>query len=103
MNKRLIIWVLALGMFYAGCGKVFNSKIPEDTFVSFYIDLTMAQDSLGKDPVVTGKILTELNKKYKVTPERYQNTLQYYSEDPDRWDAFFEKVSAAILKKRQNS
>ena len=100
MSKRLVLLLVFTALFFAGCDKLLNRKIPEDTFVSYYIDYLAAQDSLGKDPAATQKILTTLNAKYKVTPALYEKTLQYYSEEPDRWEAFFDKVTAEIQKKR---
>lgn len=93
MNSRvwviLVTFILGSSLLFSSCGKLFGSKIPEEKFVSYYIDFLAAQDSLGKDPATTGKILTALNKKYDVSAEQYDRTIKFYSDNPDEWEKFF--------------
>jgi hypothetical protein len=104
MNKRLsfelLLAVVLCGLSFSACGKLLGTKISEDKFVSYYVDFLAAQDSLGKDPVTTGKILTSLNKKYDVTQAQYDNTIKYYSENPEDWERFFGKVIAVAQQRR---
>lgn len=104
MNKRtrLLAILAAVACFFVfmSCGKLFGTKIPEEKFVSYYVDYIVAQDSLGRDTASTAKILETLNKKYDVTQKQYDNTIKYYSENPDDWDKFFEKVIDLAQKKR---
>lgn len=71
----------------------FDAKVmAEDKFISFYYDYVIAQDSLGYDVETAKKIREELFVRYQTTERMYIKTIDYYSEDPRRWDIFFDKV-----------
>jgi hypothetical protein len=104
MNSRalaiLLAFILGTSLLFTSCGKLFGSKIPEEKFVSYYIDLLAAQDSLGKDPATTGKILTTLNKKYDVSAEQYDRTIKFYSDNPDEWERFFSRAITVAQQRK---
>lgn len=82
----------------AGCGG--DKPVKEEVFVSFYIDLAVAQDSLGSAPEPTARILNDLYKRYGITRAEYNATLAYYNSEPKRWETFFQKVTALLEAKR---
>jgi len=34
--------------------------------------------------------------KFETTEELYQNTIDYYNETPQKWEAFFDKATAYV-------
>lgn len=43
----------------------------------------------------------EVFQKYNTSDKEYQNTLNYYNEDPEKWEAFFDKA-IAYLENQKN-
>ncbi|MHC1738532.1 MAG: DUF4296 domain-containing protein [Ignavibacteriaceae bacterium] len=94
-ERKKYLWILAplvIILVVAGYYFLTPKVIPEDTFIRFYIDFTIAQDSMGPDVPVTNKILSNLYKKYSVDSTQYFKTINWYSEDPKRWETFFDKA-----------
>ena len=80
----------------------FDTKVmPEEKFISFYYDYVIAQDSLGYDVETANRVREELFIKYQTTERMYLKTIDYYSEDPRRWDVFFEKVMKKMEETRR--
>lgn len=96
MSKvKKYVWILAppvIILVVAGYYFLTPKVIPEDKFIKFYIDFTIAQDSMGTDVPVTKKILSNLYKKYSVDSLQYFKTINWYYEDPKRWETFFDKA-----------
>ncbi|MFA4923220.1 MAG: DUF4296 domain-containing protein [Ignavibacteriaceae bacterium] len=66
--------------------------IEQETFVKFYSEYLIAQDSLGNDAVSSKKIRERLYKKYAITDEEYLSTINEYNSDQKKWAEFFGKV-----------
>jgi hypothetical protein len=73
--------------------------IDEDTFVKVYTDLVIAQDTLKENFPEPDKIKKEIFLRYNITEADYKTTVEYYDEDPERWDAFFNKVISYVEKR----
>ena len=60
--------------------------IPEEKFVNVYTDLVIAQD--------TSKVKNHdiIFRKYNITVDEYEKTIEYYNEKPERWIKFFDSV-----------
>ena len=99
-NKYIIALVLMAVAVFGYRYYASHTKLSEEVFMSYYIELTIAQDSLGSDSVTTKKILTSLNSKYKTSEAQYKSTIAYYNESSERWDKFFTKVVDEV-KRRQ--
>ena len=85
---------------FISCDKLPGAKIPEEKFVNYYIDLAVAQDSLGRGIPATQKILIALDTKYNVTREQYNRTLKYYNDNPEKWELFYDKVIPELQKRQ---
>ena len=93
-KKNLYIIILLAAIFGLALFFFFNQKtiIPEETFVNFYYDYMIAQDSLGSDIKTSKNIRAKLFTKYGITEKDYATTVGYYKEEPVRWDSLFTKV-----------
>lgn len=90
---------VALLALLQGCSFFKKPTVPQEKFVFYYIDMLSMQDSLGTDTQSSKKIIAALNKKYMVTEEQVQNTLQEMSQEPKLWEKFFEKVNEEVTKR----
>jgi len=91
--------VVAAIVFYSTNAKT----IEPDTFVKFYADYLIAQDSLGTDAVSSKQIRAKLYKKYAVTNEEYLSTIASYDNDQKKWAEFFEKVMKHLEERQKKS
>jgi hypothetical protein len=84
-----------------GCS---NGRIKEDKFVLVYTDLVIAQDTLGNRFLLYG-LKGKVFKRYDVSEKEYNATLDYYNQDPKRWELFFTKAAAHLenLKAKKGS
>lgn len=86
-KKPVILFLILLIFSFVSCKN--NAIIEEDKFVQIYSALVIAKDTLKTDHASVQK---EIFSRYKVTDEQYENTIEYYNEDPARWEKFFDKV-----------
>ena len=93
---------LIMIFFFQGCKKEVE-LVPEDQFSDIYIDLLRTQDSIGTANVLIKPALDSLLKKYRVSKQLYDNTVQFYMRNPAEFKAFIYKVRArtAELKPKQ--
>lgn len=95
-RKRQFRFILLAAVTIGFAGIVFyvtNVKtIEQETFVKFYTEYLIAQDSLGSDVASSKKIREKLYKKYSVTEEEYLSTINEYNSDQKKWAEFFGKV-----------
>lgn len=95
MKVFLIFIVLFL---FSGCKD--HTIIEEDKFVRIYSNLLIATDSTTIDSAKT-----DVFKRYNISGENYDKTVEYYNSNPQKWEEFFNKVIAHIedLKKDSSS
>ena len=77
--------------------------VDQDTFVKFYSEYLIAQDSLGNDTASSKKIRERLYKKYSVTNEEYLSTINEYNSDQKKWAEFFGKVMTHLEEQQKKS
>ena len=94
--------LVSYGVLFSACQN--QNRINEDKFVKIYTDMVIAQDSIidRKTPdslqVVNPRTnaRNEILKRYNVSLDQYQSTVDYYNQDPERWQTFFDKVIAEV-------
>lgn len=94
LNKKLLFYLFPL-VIGAGIALYFFFRvntIPEEKFRDLYIDLLVAQDSIGNDLKSTNTILRRLFREYEIDSVQYSKTVSLYSEDIEKWDRFFDDV-----------
>ena len=87
MHFRKVFFLLLILFSFAGC----SHKISEDKFILVYSDLVIAQDTL-KGNLKQGEIKNLVFKRYNVSENEYNETLNYYNSNPRKWEAFFNKT-----------
>jgi len=94
--------LVSYGILFAACQN--QSRIDEDKFVKIYTDMVIAQDSIIEKKeadslqVVNPRTVARdsVLKKHNVSLAQYQATVNYYNQDPERWQTFFDKVLAEV-------
>ena len=96
------MFFISVGIFLSSCQN--QNRIDEDKFVKIYTDMVITQDSIvDKKEADSSKAINSKTaardsvlKKHNVTLAQYQATVDYYNQDPERWQTFFEKVLAEV-------
>lgn len=106
MQRKKQLWFILLAAVSIGFAAIVfyatNVKtIEQDTFIKFYTDYLIAQDSLGNDVTSSKKIREKLYKKYSVTEEEYLSTINQYNSDEKKWAEFFGKVMENLEAKQK--
>ena len=93
-----LIVIFTNSLFWAGCGS--NEKhlgiIEQKTFVKIIADLSTVQ-YLKISQEKKALMVRALFKKYGVTREKFNKTMDYYAENPQFWAAIY-KQAQQILK-----
>ena len=95
MKSYWKLFIILFLLIVAGCSK----RINEDKFVLVYTDIIIAQDSLGgnfKQDAVKSTVF----KRYKISQKEYDATLEYYNNNPKKWDQFFTKAITHLQELR---
>lgn len=75
----------------------------DEKFAAFYVDLLIASEKSSGDVNVVKSERQKIFAKYDISPEEYKATLNYYSEKPERWKDFFDKVNSRLAAIRKNN
>ena len=96
MNFRhlKIILILPIAFLFYSCKD--QPRIPEEKFIRVYVELLIVHDSSSVQNLSLDSLKQALFKKYETTEEHYQNTIDYYNETPQKWEAFFDKATAYV-------
>ena len=98
--KKLYSLPLLLSLILAGCST--PSVLEENKFIEVYTDLVIAQDTAISSGNDFNLVKDSVFKRHRITEKEYNETLDYYNQDPQRWDQFFNKVLKRLerLKKQ---
>jgi hypothetical protein len=77
-----------------GCST--ENKVEEDKMVLIYTDLLIAQDTTFVNETNLDSLISSVLKRYDVSEDEYEKTIEYYNENIKRWEGFFDKVTAHI-------
>jgi len=96
MNFRdlKLILILPIAFIFYSCKD--QPRIPEDKFIRVYVDLLIIHDSSSVQNLSLDSLKQAIFQKHETTEELYQNTIDYYNETPQKWEAFFDKATAYV-------
>jgi hypothetical protein len=106
LKKFLLLnLTFSAGIFFYSCSD--REPVGRDKMVRIYTDLLLAQDSLTFKSNVPGKnalqdsVKQGIFRKYNVSSADYENTINYYNENPEYWESFFTRTTVYLdsLKK----
>jgi len=90
LKTKNITIIFFLAVFIFGCSK--DDILPEDKFRKIYIDILVTQDTLTDNSISTDSLKTLILQKYNVTDSIYSKTIEYYNNNPDKWEKFFNEA-----------
>lgn len=98
--KFLLFFIFSL--FLSACDK--GPPIAEEKFIKVYVDFLIIQDTSVTNPVSIDSIRNIVFFKNDLTSEQYDKTIEYYNSRPEKWEAFFDSVTAYVerLRKTEN-
>jgi len=91
MRKKFLILICGI-LLFASCK---NKNVIDDKnkFANIYVDLLIEQEKYKGNFEKLKEKRKEIYSKYKITPEEYNSTIEYYNEDSKRWEEFFVLVN----------
>lgn len=98
MKLMRSVFSFVLIFFFAACSS--EQIIDDEKFVEIYSEVLLAQTLEGGDPETTSKILEKICKRFNISIEQYESTVNFYKADYKGWDLFFEKVITILEKKK---
>jgi len=93
----IISLIILSSLLFTSCSQ--KKGIDEAKFIKVYCDLLIAQDTTH---AMNDKMRQEIFRKYSVTKEEYNSTIQLYNNDPKKWDKFFDKAITYLQELRKN-
>ena len=91
---RKFILILPIAFLFYSCKD--QPRMPEDKFIRVYVDLLIVHDSSSVQNLSLDSLKQAIFQKHETTEELYQNTIDYYNETPQKWEAFFDKATAYV-------
>ena len=88
LKTKNITIIFLLIVFIFSCSK--DDILPEDKFRNIYIDILVMQDTLSDNSISNDSLKTLILQNYNVTDSIYSKTIEYYNNNPDKWEKFFE-------------
>lgn len=75
---------------FISCGE--KPPIEENKFVRVYAELISAPDSISVNSTKFIEYKKKVFSDFNLTEKDYEQTIEFYNEDPKRWEDFFNKV-----------
>ncbi len=81
-----------------------SKKLKEDKFIKVYSDLVIAFDTSNVTKNNREVIKQKVFENNDISEKQYQATLDFYNNDPVKWQNFFDKALAYVdsLKSKKN-
>lgn len=94
MKKQLIILFLLIPILFISCEN--SPPIEQKKLIKIYSEMLFIQDSTS---LSQSEIKDLTLKKFKVSGDDYDNTISFYNQNPEKWQAFFDSVIVYIEEK----
>ena len=94
-----ILFLIIFTLFLSACDK--DPPIQEEKFIKVYVDLLIVQDTTTAETISLDSIKTLVFTKHNISSEQYDETINYYNSQPEKWAAFFDSATVYVerLKK----
>lgn len=94
---KYLSFLLILFLF-SGCN---NGLIEEQKFIEIYAKILVANQRIGSENELFIKEKKKILSDFNVSEEKFLKTLDYYSETPERWKEFSDKVIVYLENERK--
>ncbi len=91
--------LVVFSLLFSACDK--EPPIPEEKFIKVYVDLLVIQDTTTSSTFSLDSVKTLVFTRHNISDEDYDETINYYNSQPEKWVAFFDSATAYVegLKK----
>lgn len=100
-SQLKIIFLIISTLILSACDK--GSPIPEKEFIKVYVDLLIIQDTTAAETFSLDSIKTLVFTKHNISSEQYDETINYYNSQPERWIAFFDSATVYVERLKRDS
>ncbi len=104
-NIKYIFAVLLFFFLLIDCAKKENFSLPphEKKFAKIYTELLKLKQKFSTDSTAFTDSSRAILQKYHFTYEEYKQSLTYFNEKPERWEAFYKEVLKELKKTKTRS
>jgi Domain of unknown function (DUF4296) len=98
LSIKFILFIVS-ALLLSACDKA--PPIPEEKFIKVYVDLLIIQDTTTADTFSLDSIRTLVFTRHDISSEQYDETIDYYNSQPEKWTVFFDSATSYVegLKK----
>ena len=79
-----------------------KSSIPEKQLIKIYVNILVAQDTISDKSITLDSLRHIVLNNYNVSDNSYKESIQYYNQDPEKWNDFFDKAIEYVEELRAN-
>lgn len=97
----LTIIILTHSFLFISCDD--KPPLAQDKFVKVYVDLLIIQDTTTVENYSVDSAKAVVFKKYSISAEQYDSTINYYNAEPDRWIEFFDSAGAYVERLKSSA
>ncbi|MBE0572011.1 MAG: DUF4296 domain-containing protein [Ignavibacteriaceae bacterium] len=90
MNYKF--FAISLFIILSACDK--GPPIPEEKFIKVYVDLLIVQDTTTAVTFSLDSVKELVFTKHDISRKQYDETINYYNSQPEKWVAFFDSATA---------
>jgi hypothetical protein len=91
------LFLFSIPFFFFSCSKKEVEIIPEEKFVTIYLEVLKAQDSLGTSAMFMKPALEEILKRNGVNRNLYDKTVDFYMKNPEDYKDFMLLMEERIV------
>lgn len=95
-----IVYFLSISFIFSGCTE--DKIVPEEKYIDVYTDLVIAQDTSRTNSAdQRDSIQQMIFKRYNINSAEYSATINYYSQNPAKWEIFFNAAIDSLEARKQ--
>lgn len=92
--KTILLFVTSFAIILIACNQ--SPPIEEKKLIKIYSEMLFLQDTTSLSQI---EIKKSVLKKFRVKQNDYDNTIAFYNQKPERWQAFFDSVIVYLERK----
>lgn len=100
-SPKFCILILILPVFILSCEKEPPSS--QDEFIKAYVDLLIIQDTTTVENFSPDSVKSLVLKRHNISSEKYDEMIDYYNSQPEKWTVFFDSATAYVERLRQET
>ena len=85
---------VVFSLLLSACDK--GPPIPEEKFIKVYVDLLIIQDTTISKISSLDSVKTLVFSRHYISSEQYDETIDYYNSQPEKWTVFFDSATAYV-------